>query len=332
MNFKDLQEAYWNHVGIPNGDSRLDHMVQTCRDHINWSQDQIYMSAPYMWWMVREATLTPLTDTTVYTLDSYAKRAMEFWVEGDAAHKIMLRPPREVDRDGTRGSNALAESVGPYEMTWYPRTTEAEKDGTSAAISEAGTSLVKTTGDAFASTDVGKVVRLNGESADYVISAYSSATTVTLDRAYRTRLVGTGTSGVGAGISAKRYEVTPPGCLRVEIFGTSTGGPTINYRYQRKPRVMISDDETPEMPEDYHHIVLYGALMRQATFAQNSQAWNIWRAEFERAMENMLREERDQHDMESQARYESPIHRDRSWSQWPYGLYSRRGNQTTGPY
>ena len=326
MNFYDLQQRYRNHLGYPDGDALDDHQLQEIRDNINAAQDHIYMAAPYFHWLVREATITPVSSQTVYTLDDSAEKALEFWTEDSNAHKVMLLSAREVDRNGLRNSNLTDTGNGPYEMTWYPRTTDATASGTSASVTVGSTTLTKSGGSDWTSALAGKLIRLNGESADYYVSSVGGTSTLTMDRAYRDRIVGTGTSGTQSNLSAKRWEISPPGRLRVELFTTSTGGPTISYRYMRRHRVLIADDETPEMPEKYHWLVLYFALLKDSIFREKKDMYQVFKREAEDGLAVMLNEERDQHDMEFQARYESPIRLERQRLPVPHGTYSRRGN------
>ena len=66
------------------------------------------------------------------------------------------RDPRDADRNGFKNSNLAGLAVGPYRLTWYPRTTTASKSNASGTngitIAEGGTSISKAGGTACVSS------------------------------------------------------------------------------------------------------------------------------------------------------------------------------------
>jgi hypothetical protein len=185
-----------------------------------------------------------------------------------------------------RSTGLAAPAEGPYEPVWYPDTTTAAKSGDAgstagATVAEGATAVSKSGGTAWASSDVGRRMRFNGEDADYMVATYSSANSIAVDKAVRGRLTGTGVTGVGAGYAAVKWEIGPPGLKRIQLLPAPTGSATLYYRYIVKPRRLVNSDDVPEVPnEAFHHLIWKGALSHMTLLKEDLERYGAFRNEY----------------------------------------------------
>lgn len=307
MNFNDLQEACWRYLGRHDSGNRLDWQRQEIRDAINRAYDEVVSAVPFMSTLVEENTISLVNGTSIYTLNDWVKRPLSFWTVDSAAHKVQLRLPRGVDRDGSRSTQNYS-TLGPYQLALGMRTATATKSGTSATVAEGSTSLTKSGGSNFASTDVGRMIRLNGEDADYKIAAYVSTSAVTLDRAVRSRLTGLGTTGVGSGYTSVRWEMGPVGRFQLNIVPTPTVSGTLYYRYYRLQRRLVNADDTPEIPEEYHFLLWVGALKWLRDFDEDSESYARAKQEYVEALENLRQMQHDDIDSDEVPPFDTQLY------------------------
>lgn len=305
MNFSDLQERCWQFLGYHDTGNRLDWARQNIKDALNETLDELCAAAPFQFNLTREGTIALVNGTATYGIDDWVKRPIEFWTADIAAHKVYLRLPRKADRDGARNTSASFGSLGPYEMTLAPRTSTAVKSGTAASATEGSTTVTKVGGTDWTSADIGRMLRLNGEAEDYKITAVGGVTSLTVDKAVKGRLSGIGTTGTGAGYSSVRWEVGPPGRFQIQILPTPNVARTLNYRAIVNPRRMISQDDTPEVAVEYHHLLWKGALRMIALVREDSKSRAEFVQEYLSALDILRRSDQDDADSEDPAHYET---------------------------
>lgn len=321
MNYNDLQEAVWRFLGNHDTANRVDWRRQEIRDAINMALDEIGTIAPFLWPLNRESTVSLVAGTATYTLDDWCQRALAFWTSDTSAHKIRYNNPRNADRNGMRNTNAAFGTLGPYDLTWAPRNTAAALAGAAASATEGGLTITGLTG--LASTHVGRMIRLNGEDQDYKIVSIS-VTTATVDKKIKSRLTGLGTTGLGGNYSAVRWEIGPVGRLQIQILPTPTVTKTINYRFYALPRRLLNNDETPELPTEYHHLLWKGALRWITGFNEDQNNYSMFKAEYEQGIEMLKRQDQEDMDSEDSPHYDSTLDQyvgglpvDVSFRTWP---------------
>lgn len=296
MNFNDLQESVWRYLGFVDSGQRQNYYLQEIRDAINASLDELASTAPFLWPLVRESSISVVAGTQDYYLDDWCRRVLSFWTEGTGAHKVTLHVPREADRNGLRQTGISAGSLGPWDLTLLPRNSSAVRSGTAASATEAATAITGVSG--ASSADIGRLVRLNGEDMDYKILSVTGTTQFNVDRAIRGRLsnkstvaTGSGYVGTGSGYSAVSWELGPPGRLRIRLLPSPTSASTLYYRYVAIPRRMLNLSDVPEIPQEYHHLLWKGALCRISKFVEDSKMYPIFKAEFEIGLEKFKDED-----------------------------------------
>ena len=52
----------------------------------------------------------------------------------------------------------------------------------------------------------------------------------------------------------------------------------IRRRYYKAPQILSADADVPEMPEAYHRLIVYEALLLLAEFDEAAEQYNLWRA------------------------------------------------------
>lgn len=312
MNFADIQEETWRALGILDASNRKNWRLQKIKDSINATLNRIATSAPSIWDLTQESTFAVVAGTNTYTLNDWCKRPLSLWTEDTWAHKIYLKNPRNADRDGSRNPNLSYGGTGsPWEGVWFPRNTTAAKSGTSGAngatVAEGATAVTfGAGGTALAATDVGRMLRFNGESGDYQITA-QTAHGCTVDRPVVSRIQvakNNKVDGVGAGYTALRWEIGPPLRYQFKILPTPTIATTVYYRYLMIPRVLIGGDETPQIAEEYHHLLWKGAIKECAMFAEDAQTAAGYTDEFEKQLALLNNQEQDTSDTEDTPNYD----------------------------
>lgn len=330
MTFYDLQEAYARFIGYNISSERQDWQTQQIKDDINSALDEIVASTAYLWHHVRESTFALVSGTATYALNDFAIKPLNFWTEDSMAHAIEFLDPRETDASGAKSTSAAYVSTGPYEITWYPATTSASKSGAAGAsagisVTEGLVAVTKSGGTAWVAGDVGSRIRLNGENIDFTIASFVSANSITIDRAYRGRLVGIGQTGIGAGLTQKKWEVTPAGTYQVQFRPAPTSVKTVYYRYVKTHSHMLNTDDNPDLPERYHHLILDKAIIRSAKFAEDPEAYGLYSSEFRQGIADMIREDQIEKMQHKQVHYASPFPRQNRYRAYPPDLYIRGG-------
>lgn len=327
MNFGDLQEDVFRFIGENDSSLRKNFLIQQVRDDINRAMDDIYMSSAYLWHMVREGTLSVVPGTDTYALNDYCVKPLSFWTADQYAHKVAFLSPRDSDRNGLRNSTLTGVEVGPWHLTWTPPTSSAYKSGTSSdtlVLVEGSTAVTKSAGTAWATaTDVGRIIKFNGQDEDYVVAATPSSNSLTLDKPYRSRLTGTGTSGTGTVPSTPTWEITPSGTYQIQLLPAPASAKTLYYRYVARPRRLIQDSDRPELPGQFHHLISLSAIMRTARYLEDPSSYGMYKEQFGAGLQRLIQEDRMEMDEEYQSIYDSPIRRSGFRSFLPQDIYQR---------
>ncbi len=465
MNFGDLMEQVWISLGMPAAAQRQDFRRQEIKDAINTTLQEVASAPPFMFRLARETTLSILAGQSVYTLDDWCMRMLSMYTTGNAAHKVTMVEPRAADRDGSRNPNAVFGSLGPWRMTWSPRTQVAAYSGaagatTGASVSEGEIEISLPPDTELLPEHVGRMFRLNGEGVDYrivsttridiagyavasfvgtittrqphgfsvsdviglssddiqpgkytvlgVVSAtvftitlagasdtdYTAATgrvypgavgisdrhltsnvgavncaadpnlevgdtfllyflddpsgsamdgmhvvtavdevtgisfalvhgnigsssadpgsfivkvetSVTVDRPVRARITGQGVTGVGAGYTNVRWEIGPPDRIQLQMLPAPTEALSVNYRYMSRPRLLINTDETPELPDDMHHLLWKGALKYIRLSKQDQAMAGAYRQEYMEGLALLQSSDQDTQDSNTPPDYAS---------------------------
>jgi len=305
MNFKDLQEQYFRNVGANESSKRLDWYIQQSRDDLNFALDEIVNSAELVWHHVRKSTVAIVVGTNIYNLDDFCKKPISFWTEDESAHRVDMVDPTVWDWDGSRSTSALAISSGPNSVAPFPKTTASAKSGTVGAVTEATTAFTKTGDDSITSSEVGRRIRLNGEDMDYTVKALVSSDAVTLDRSYKARLTGVAQGGTGTNLSGAKWEIGPPGIYRIELEPDPSDTQTLHYRFIKRHARMANDDDVPDLPERYHSLVLWRAVINKAIFTKDSALFGLAKTKSDSELNDFLTKNRLQLAGTSPFRYDS---------------------------
>ena len=325
MNLGDLEEAVWRSLGLHDQGNRLDWRRQEIRDALNMALDEVSQAGPLTFSLMREGAIALVAGTDTYALDDWTKRPIGFYTTDAAAHKVMMRLPRAADRDGSRAGNAVFGALGPWQLTLAPRSSTAAKSGDAASAAEGSVTVTKVGGVAWSTvTDVGRMLRLNGENGDYKITAVAGANSLTVDRPVRGRLAGTNVTGVGVGYTTKRWEIGPPGRFQIQILPKPSEARTLPYRYQAQPRRVLSASDTPELLEEYHHLLWKRTLHWISGFNEDDASYARFAQEYGAALQELRLRDADDMDSEESANYESMLDGGNMPRGLPNDAWSRR--------
>lgn len=311
MNLQDIENVVWNFSQFQQPASQQDWRRQYIRDMINLSLEKIATVIPDQIALWREATLalSPQAGAS-YSLSDWATRAASFYTSDVAAHKVRLYRPRMADRNNLRNSSLSWTQLGPFAMTIGPNSPAAYRSGIAGASTGAsatsGALTVTVNGSpGFDGTEVGRMLKLNGEYADYMITKVTG-NVLTVDKPIYCRLstTGRGVTGVGSPYVNVRWDVGPAGRCVVQFLPKPTSLYTQNYRYLVMPRKLLNPDDVPEIRDEYHELLYKGALKELAAFAENTNTWQMFKTEFDDAMQRWMVEDREDQDSEDAVDYD----------------------------
>lgn len=303
-------------TGYPDTASSFpDWRYQQYKDYLNIAHDEFAATcSPKLFGLIRESTVAITAGTGTAILDDWCLRLLELRSADDAyAYKIPMRRSRGADRDGLRNSNRTASSTTGWEYDLPPRSQQAlysstYPDGstyvnnlTTYGITVTEGTLVGTVTSSvtLVAAMVGHMIRFNGESADYkIISINNSAHTITVDRKIRARISGDGTTNAGSGYTSVSWEISPPQRVKIRILPTPQVSATLPYRYMAQARKLVNLTDSPEIQEEYHHLIWKRALRLVGASKVNADQYKIWQEEGDAAMAMFQKADCDDEDSE----------------------------------
>ena len=180
----------------------------------------------------------------IYRLNDRAMRIL--WMMQNA-DKIKMR---HVD------ARYFDEAKGPWNTSYgkpshyIPRgQTTANYYAANTVLVTNGSATVTGSSTAFTSDMAGMVFKVVGDDIEYIISAVGSATSITLDTNYD------GTTNASAS-----YAIGPWGTEQVELWPAPETAMQIEYWAQLRAVKMVADNDVPDLPEQWHAVILHGAL------------------------------------------------------------------------
>jgi hypothetical protein len=298
LNYNELIETVWDVLGYQDTGTRIACTLQAIRRAINTSYDECAECSFGLEHLIRESSISVVSGTSVYNLDDWCRRLLSLKTLDSEAHKIALHAGKIVDHEGMRDSS-ITLSNGPYDAMRWERTTAAAKSGTVGNLAEAGTAFTKTGGDDLTTAaDVGRMLRMKGETNDYKITAVGTVNAATIDKAHRGLLTGNGTTLAASSYSSVGWQVGPPGRLRIKLLPEPSAASTLYYTGVWMPRRLINDEDVPEIPESFHHLLWKGALKYMALRENDMQVAQMWIAEYREALGSYKKRDADEGDDE----------------------------------
>lgn len=266
MNYGDLQEAVFSWLGYQESGQRKDHLRQRVKDACNKAVRKILYQKPVFYNLRKSTSFSTTSGTTGYYLADDVMMPISLWREGTNAGKLKFVDLDQINYAGFRNTNATTSGDGILTYTVSVKDTSAAKSGTACSVTEGTTTVTGLSG--IDSGDVGAIIRLNAEKDEvYRIDSVTSATEVELNRAYRARLTGVGTTGTGSGLSSKKWEVSPPMRWKLDILPTPGSSETIYYDYISSYDGLVNTDESIDViPVEFEHLVETCAKYNMANF------------------------------------------------------------------
>lgn len=287
MNFTDLQEAIFRDARLNVSSERMDSTVQEVKDALNENLRRICNKVRVPHWLLRSSSLSLTSGTSTYSLEWFVRQALAFYTVDTYAHKVDMVSLANANASGLRASNSLPVSGGPWMATWYPETTTSTYTWSAATIAYNSATMTKAAGTDFVAAMVGQAVRVNGEPGDFLVSSVEGTTSLTLNRAYIGRLSGNAKGSTPGGLAAGRAEIGPPGRKRVEFIPAVNATQTIYYHYIKQPQWMVSGADTPELPEEFHRLLLLMAKADVRIFRENANGYSMLQNEIREAMQDV---------------------------------------------
>ncbi len=176
---------------------------------------------------------------------------------------------------------------------------------------------------------VGKMLCLNGESGDYKIVGVTAARTLLIDRPIVSRLSSTTVTGLGAGYTNVRWDISPKNRQRARIIPAPTVAQTLNIRYMALPRKLLSLSDVSEINEEYHRAIVCGAMRYVGAQKQNGEIFQAFKDEWNLAIAELQKADDDTHDCDDSPDVET-LATNRPYGVLP-GTYTR-GDDGYGGY
>jgi hypothetical protein len=318
MNYGMISESLWRYLGLHSAGQRPDYLRQEIMENVNAALDELYGRTHWWWHYLDYTSLAITAGTSAYELSDYCRLPIGLKLGGDDEDFINFCHFEQADRMGLRQTSYVQSSSGPFMWTWTPSRRTAEETGT-CTVSDANTTVTVANTITLATTDAGKVCRINGEPADYLISSVNTtANTLVIDRAYRSPRAGKGTSDTGTNRSGVKFEISPGPVWKVELLPTPASNMTVYYRFARRHRYLLADTDVPEIDRAWVHLLEIGAKRNLSRYVQESDSEKYTLA-FERGLEQM-RKSNVPNAGPGQVYYQSPV--TRRVAPWPGGRSS----------
>lgn len=310
MNLYDFINQLRQVTGWPDLSSSFpDGKLQLYRNAVNTVMVEMAATcSPRLYGLTREGSLAIVAGTPTYVLDDWAARMLELRTADDSyAYQVQQRKSRTVDRMGTRGSTQGGGNAYEYELmahtqtalysSTYPDGSTYRNDLTTYGASATNATLIVsvTSSVTLVAAMVGHMLRLNGEALDYkIISIDNTAHQITVDRKIRGIMAGDGTTNTPSSYSSVSWEIRPSQRLQIRVMPNPAASATWTYRYMAHPRKLINDQDTPELQEEFHQVILKGALRLLGASSANANIYQIWSAEYENALAGLRHSEADE--------------------------------------
>lgn len=149
----------------------------------------------------------------------------------------LFDPERGVESAGTP---VVYADAGRTKLPFYNAGT--------VALNEASTTVTGTT-TSFITTMVGRMFRVRGERRMYRIRTFSSTIALLLDEAYR-----------GMSQASIAYQIDPPGIPLARLWPRPDATYDVYYWRKRMPKELEDDDDISEFPDDFHDVLISGAI------------------------------------------------------------------------
>lgn len=178
----------------------------------------------------------------VYLLDSRAMRVL-FATNNLSCKKVYSYNERKFTLYG-ENSNSHGSP-----LCYIPRgqTTEPYYN-TGTVTATNGSDTITGSGTAWDSDMIGMVMKMAGDEIEYTVKAVS-AVSIQINKVYD-----------GTSVSDCKYEIGPKGTEQVEIWPAPDVAYSFKYRCQLRILKLISDNDVPELPEQWHPAILWMGL------------------------------------------------------------------------
>ena len=326
MNYGMIAESLWRYLGLHSSGQRPDYLRQEILENVNAALDELYGRTHWWWHYLDTADLTVVANTTKYELSDYCRLPIGLKLTGEDEDFIHFIHFEQADRMGLRNTSFVQSACGPFMWTFTPSRRTATATGT-CTVNDASTAVTVANTVTLAAAHVGKVARINGEPADYLISSVNTvANTCVIDRAYQSPRAGKGTSDTGTNRSSVLFEISPGPVWKVEIVPTPAASMTVPYRFSRRHRYLLDDTDVPEIDRTWVHLLEVGAKRNLCRYVESNKSAE-YTAAFEHGLE-LMRKANVPNAGPGQVHYESSLNR--RISPWPSSssayndVYSRR--------
>jgi hypothetical protein len=274
------------------GDTDTD--LTITKDAINRAHARRASETGWAWLLSPKCTLQIVAGQTQYILPFENIGQIQYWYNETTKQFIPVVPDREFiseSFDATATSNQLGVVMaGTSPVKRQPTTAQllsvtstAEETGFQSVYIEGTDSDGNVVSDTIG--NINTSVSANTPIVGMV--AFASVTRVTVEGVW------TGTLTLKAVDDDATLVVLTPTSLSkqyqvIELVNAPSEHATVTYRYYRRPRQLVRDNDVPEIPYPYSTILVYDALIEMATYSElDSESIGVWRDQQQRWADNL---------------------------------------------
>lgn len=181
----------------------------------------------------------------IYRLDDRATKMLFAWqnatpskLEEMTDREFSLYRPNPITIETSRAYKLIGQTTVDYYNT-----------GTVSAVS--GSAFVKGVTTTWTSAMVGMGFKIDGDDNEYIITAVSAVSALTLEKNYS-----------GSTTSAGTYHIGAVGCEQIQLYPIPAIAHQVRYKCIARPKKLIRDNDIPELPPQWHYLLVLGGYYR----------------------------------------------------------------------
>lgn len=186
---------------------------------------------------------------SVYRLDDRVQKVL--WIKQMYSPFVLKElPERQFDLYRTNPYNE-----GDVDKYCLRGQTTAPYYNTGTIAVANGSASVTGSGTTWTSDMIGMIFKASADDIEYTVLSVASTTSLTLNKVYD----GTTIASLGT------YEIGSAGTEQIEVDPLPDKVEQLRYKAQLRPLKLVADNDVPELPYQWHSLLIEGGFMKVAT-------------------------------------------------------------------
>ncbi|MDI6788028.1 MAG: hypothetical protein QME51_06630 [Planctomycetota bacterium] len=204
---------------------------------------------------ITQVTLETQYRGTTNTSTNYSIYQDEYKLAGDCATILRMWQTESPQKLYEEFSSDWAELLpAPHSLNNEPQyykvtgLNDSDYYNTGTVTATSGSTTISGSGTTFTAAMVGMVFRVSGDDAEYLVSTFTSTTSIAINKNYG-----------GSTASGSSYAINPVGTQPViEIYPGAKELFQIQYHYKKRPMDLVNNADVPEIPPNWHWVLVLG--------------------------------------------------------------------------